>query len=113
MTLVVHLLDDFLDSVERLPNELQTNFNEIYRLEEQIDLLTKSLTRKRIIFMKAKEKGLDTANFIKRIEKEEAKGKHQTFIIISAHSFRKENPSHPKAAEQLARFAEALRQGNK
>lgn len=77
MALVVHLLDDFLDTLESLPPELQAGFNELYRLEQELEELCKSLSRKRIVYLKADEKGMEAtmqANFIKKIEKEETKG---------------------------------------
>ena len=111
MTLIVHLLDDFLDTLETLPPELQAGFNELYRMEQELDELCKSLNRKRVIYLKAEEKGLEPtvqANFIRKIEKEDSKGIFSFAYFRSAGAVREEDTAWAETTWKTAGGIEAI-----
>jgi hypothetical protein len=78
MTLASQILDGFLETIETLPHELQSGFEELSRLEAAIDDLYRSLHRKRVLLLKNENgKKFDSTiqtTLLKRIEKEETKG---------------------------------------
>lgn len=78
MTLASQFLDGFLETIETLPQELQSGFEELSRLESSLDDLYRSLHRKRILLLKNENgKKFDSTiqtTLIKRIEKEDTKG---------------------------------------
>lgn len=78
MVSAVHLLDDFLDSVDTLPGELRPVFQELRTLEEQFAELHRQLQKRRLLYLKADEKGLDAAakvQLLKRIDRDVSDGK--------------------------------------
>jgi hypothetical protein len=83
MTLASQLLDEFLETIETLPAELQSGFEELARIEQSLEDLYRSLHRKRILLLKNENgKKFDSTlqnTLLKRIEKEDAKGKQSHF----------------------------------
>lgn len=71
-----HLLDDFLESIEGLPAELRAQLEELANKDGQFEEARKALFKKRNLYLRAEEKGLDTnirTALLKKTEREQAK----------------------------------------